>query len=177
MIHRASFLLLVLIAPSICFSQNTEERTHSLFLELGGPASLESLNYDHQLWSKDIWSAGGRVGLGFNRFQDYNNRFNPDFALPFGLYGALSLLSQDPTKPRTSALLCELGAGFVFTTTIQADTDLETIRENKLNTYLYGGLRYNMAKGLFVRAAYTPLFSPNTGWNSWGAISIGYSFK
>ena len=137
-----------------------------VFLEAGGFAGIGSVNYEKTLVTKGTFGLGPRFGLGFNRFIDYQNKFNPDFAIPI----ALSMHAGNNWKG-------EFGLGITYSNVVHAGADLEPERQSAMHLVGNIGGRYqNMSGGLMVRIGYSPIFERFNQLRHWGYIGIGYVF-
>jgi hypothetical protein len=168
-----SLLILALVFISTSsFSQNDEPRKSELFVEIGGPSVLGSVNYGHMISSNGRNMFCGRVGFGVMRLNDFNNSFNPDFSVPFGVNYGFNLLPK-----HRNTFTINGGAGFVYTSIIKAGKLFKPVRHDQLNFYFEGGFRYAFTNGLFFRLMYTPVIAPEPTISHLGGLSIGYAFK
>lgn len=150
-----------------CIAQSESKPSdETAFLEVGGFAGLGSINYEKMLVTKGICSLGPRFGLGFNRFMDYRDKFNPDFAIPL----ALSMHAGKNWKG-------EFGIGITYSNVVHAGTDLEPERQSAMHLNGNIGARYqNMNGGLMIRIGYSPLIERFNYFRHWAYLGIGIAF-
>lgn len=137
-----------------------------VFVEAGGFAGLGSINYEKTLVTRGILGLGPRFGIGFNRFIDYQDKFNPDFAIPI----ALSMHAGKNWKG-------EFGAGVTYSNVVHVGPDLEPERQSAMHLVgSLGGRYHNIEGGLMVRIGYSPIFERFSQLRHWGYIGIGFVF-
>lgn len=135
------------------------------YLEGLGPGGLGSVNYERIVYKKDLFQTSVRLGLGFNRFNDFRDKFNPDFSVPIGVGIAFG------TRFKGEAFV-----GTTYTNNVVATPTLEPERTTALHAYFGIGARYQSYKGLFARIGYSPLLEKFTYFRHWGYLSIGWVF-
>ena len=118
------------------------------YLEAGGFGGFGSLNYEHLVFTANNFQIGTRLGLGFNRFKDFRNKFNPDLAFPIGVCFAYG------TKIKG-----EIGLGTTYTNIVHAGADLNVERSSEIHGNLLIGVRFQKRdKGALFRIGYSPIF-------------------
>ena len=155
-------LLLVFLCISTWFVVGQEQKSHSLFFEVGGSGGLGSINYEGDLFpqlSTDFHRNTWRAGFSIAPI-DKNNGTALVFPVMIN-----SLIGR-------KAHLLELGVGQGFTVTTRGSFF-------SLTTATIGYRYQPIEKPWFFRATYTPLISYLVDFQiqQWGGLSIGYTFK
>lgn len=171
LLFHISFTTLFLLSfPS--YGQNDSIWQTTVYLEAGGPGGLGSVNLEHFSFANENYNIGARFGIGTSGFKDIENELNPDFFVPLGIFANLKLIRNRP-----SSLFLDAGIGLVYASTVHVNEDYEAEREKKLNSYFQIGSSYVFSNNILLRVSYTPIISRGVGFNHWGALSIGYTFK
>ena len=137
-----------------------------IYLEAGGYGGIGSLNYERVSYTKDMFQLGPRIGIGFNRFMDYRPKFNPDFAVPFGICLAFGKNWKG-----------EFGLGTTFSSVVHVGDQLEPERQTLVHGNANIGVRYQKAQGGFLfRIGYSPIFEKFSYFRHWPYLALGLSF-
>ncbi|OFZ63405.1 MAG: hypothetical protein A3D92_08940 [Bacteroidetes bacterium RIFCSPHIGHO2_02_FULL_44_7] len=160
-------LICLLTWTPCCLAQEVAESGNDLiYVEAGGYGGLGSINYERISYRKQLFQLGPRIGVGFNRFMDYRNKFNPDVSIPFGVnfcYG---------TKWKA-----EIGLGTTFSSVVHVGPDLEPERISQVHGNASIGFRYQKTEGgLLIRAGYSPIFEKFSYLRHWPYLAIGIVF-
>tara|TARA_B110000285_G_scaffold11139_1_gene11094 strand:- start:1086 stop:1610 length:525 start_codon:yes stop_codon:yes gene_type:complete len=148
------------------------KRYQAVYIEIGGPSTIASLNYEMGLLQKKRLKLNVRIGLGFTRFKDFSIAFNPDITVPIGLSTMLLLLDRNK-----GILHIELMGGNTISSYVKADNNYQPHREFDNHGYISAGPSWTFNKGLYTRLAYCLLLEKYKTPLHWGGISIGYKFK
>ncbi|HIP32566.1 MAG TPA: hypothetical protein EYG86_07390 [Crocinitomicaceae bacterium] len=126
MIKAFVFLMLISICGLKLRSQIDNKQKNQVYLELGGPAIIASVNYERVLiqWSK--LSIAARIGIGSNRITDFNQTLNPDVSIPLEVLTSVNLNS-------TGTFKLKFGLGNTFNSTVILSSELKTKRLNSQN--------------------------------------------
>jgi hypothetical protein len=146
-------------------------KINDVFIELGGITGVYSINYQRKLIELGKFNIKARTGFNVLIFND----LGLDYA--FFLGGSLSY--QATTKSSLS-----LGAGQVYYSYMVFDFfEVEGMKRNtEYYTYFDLSYRFSFNNKWFMSASYTPVilyYEPNelgAVFESWGGLSIGYSF-
>jgi hypothetical protein len=163
--------LLLFVAPCASYCQSDTLRHSVIYLEAGGPGGIGSVNIEHHSFEREKFNIGARFGIGTTGFRNFEDEFQPDFFVPFGIYSNFRLM-----KSKRNGLFLNIGAGLIYASTVHIDENFEAAREVKLNSYFQAGVSYLLAQKLLLRLSYTPIISNGYGLNHWYALSIGYTF-
>lgn len=161
--------------------------SNSVYIELGGPVLLVSLNYERVFPLGKCFYLSGRTGIG-----DFPSFYNT-LSVPFMMNGMCQL---------SNSFLLELGIGVNLTYTLWPDSQGgggmfdsgPTVKGSFFDPLLtcLVGIRVQSKKGFLFRLGFTPLieltkntekgtlyrqFGLNTSFVPWAGISFGYSFK
>ena len=148
-------------------AQEAENANRLIYVELGGPAVLWSVNAEFRL------KPGERLGLGFRLgggFLGGKNDEQTCLIIPLGvnyLFG----------KPNSAHTL-QTGAGVTFTTT-EKRSSYSDILEYEGNVMGFLTVMYRMMpvkSGLSFHIGFTPLIDNSGKFFPWGAIGVGYAF-
>lgn len=161
----------ILLCSFGSFSQDSTWQ-NTLYVEAGGPGSLGSINLEHFSFANENYNIGARFGIGTSGFRDFQDEFNPDFFVPFGIFANLKLIRNRP-----NSLYLDAGVGLIFASTMYLNDEFAAVRRKKLNTYFQLGTSYIFSNHILIRLSYTPIISNGIGFNHWGALSIGYTLK
>lgn len=167
--HIFFLALLLWSLPSI--SQKDSSWQSSVYIEAGGAGGIASFNLEHYSFEKENMSIGARFGLGTSRLRNFQDEFQPDFYVPFGIFTEIKVI-----KKRTNPLFVYLGAGLIYASTVQVNDEFEPQRVIKLNSYFQAGATYVISNRLLLRLSYSPIISRGYGFNHWAALSIGHTF-
>lgn len=160
------FCLLVFQSEIASAQESPKVGQNMVYLEAFGYGGLASLNYERVAYTKGIFQLGPRVGLGINRFMDYRPKFNPDFAIPFGVCFAVGKNWK-----------AEFGLGTTFSSVVQVGDDLEPLRQTLVHGNANVGVRYQKPDGGFIlRAGYAPIFEKFSHLRHWPYLALGLSF-
>lgn len=144
---------------------------HFIYAEIGGPATIASMNYEYIFLTKGKFSWSGRIGIGSSGFKDFERNFNPDIYLPIGLNAHYLFYTGEK-----SSLSAEVGFGNTFSSVVYADYQNNVQRELANHGYLSTGIGWYFHRGFFTRLYYTPILENYNSFRHWGSLSIGYSF-
>ena len=147
-------------------------RYQALYLEIGGPSTITSLNYEMGLFQYNRLKLNARIGVGFTRLNDFYLNFNPDLTFPVGLNS--TFLLSDKKK---GTLSFELMGGNTFSTFIRANHNYQPEREFDSHGYISIGPSWIFTKGVYTRLTYCLLLENYKTPFHWGGLSIGYIFK
>ncbi len=166
------FIFIVVLISSlnnqaISQSDSTNTARNAVYLEAGGLATYGSINYERLLPLKNKWNLALRIGFGSYRLKDFNDQFNPDLIIPIAIYGLYGKQHK-----------VEFGFGQAITNIVRANpSNFQVERESKLSANFTIGYRYqNVAGGLFIRIAYSPIIEFYKNYRHWGGVSVGYGF-
>ncbi len=163
------FLLFTQLVLFSEFSHGQEEEVVSdniVYIEALGAGGLGSLNYERITFRKSGFQIGIRLGVAVNKFKDFKNKFNPDFAFPITANFAYG-----------SAFKGEINIGTTYTNTVSADNTLQIQRSTAMHGIVAAGFRYQPKhSGLFFRTGYSPILEKFTRLRHWGYLSIGIVF-
>lgn len=169
---RFHILFLPLFLSSFAaFCQIDTVRHSVIYMEAGGPGGIGSVNIEHHSFEKEKFNIGARFGIGSTGFRNFEDKFQPDFFVPFGIYTTIKLASA-----RRNELFLNVGAGLIYASTVHIDDNFEAAREVKLNSYFQLGFSYILSQKFLVRLSYTPIISQGYGLKHWYALSIGFTF-
>ncbi len=159
--------ILFLFIGSVCHGQSESEPANNLlYLEAGGFGGIGSLNYERISYSRGLFNIGPRFGFGFNRFKDFQENFNPDIAIPFGVHFTYGKRWKG-----------EVGVGTTYTSVVHANSFLEPERASEVHGNLCVGVRYqNQTGGFLFRAGYSPIFERFSMVRHWPYLAVGFSF-
>lgn len=143
-----------------------EQANDLIYLEAGGFGGLGSINYERVSFHKQLFQLGPRIGIGFNRFVDYQKKFNPDISIPFGVNFSFGTNWK-----------AEIGLGTTFSSVVQVGADLEPERISQVHGNASIGFRYQKSSGgLLVRGGYSPIFEKFSYLRHWPYLAIGIVF-
>ena len=168
-------IISVLFFTTQSFSQQdsiNKLRSHYFYLEIGGPSTIASLNYEIAILQFNRIDINARIGLGATRIKDFNLKTNPDYTVPIGLNGTLKLL-----KKNNRILKAELMAGNTISSHIRVDSEYKALREFNNHGFISFGPSYTFAKGLYARINYHLILDNYETLFHWGGLSLGYTFK
>ena len=166
-------LSLLCVLPLNAQKDSTHQKRHQfVYLEIGGPSTIASINYEMGILQKNRLKLNARIGVGFTRFKDFSLSFNPDITVPIGINALFLLL-----KKNKGALHFELMGGNTISTYVKANNDYQPHREFGNHGYVSFGPSWMFAKGLYTRLTYCLLIENYRTPFQWGGISIGYKFK
>lgn len=165
------FFLALLLSSLPSFSQRDSTWHSSVYIEAGGAGGVASFNIEHYSFEKENINIGARFGLGTSRLRNFQDKFQPDFYVPFGLFTEIKAI-----KKRQNSLFVYLSAGLIYASTVQVNDEFEPQRVIKLNSYFQAGATYLISNRLLLRLSYSPIISRGYSFNHWGAISIGHTF-
>ena len=152
---------------------STHQKRHQfVYLEIGGPSTIASINYEMGILQKNRLKLNARIGVGFTRFKDFSLSFNPDITVPIGLNALFLLLNKNK-----GALHIELMGGNTISTYVKANNDYQPHREFGNHGYISAGPSWTFNKGVYTRLTYCLLIENYRTPFQWGGISIGYKFK
>ena len=153
------------------FAQSDSTWHSSFYIEAGGAGGITSLNIEHYSFEKESINIGARFGLGTSRLRNFQDEFQPDYYVPFGLFTEIKVI-----KKRPNPLLIYFGAGLIYASTVQVNDEFEPQRVIKLNSYFQAGATYIISNRLLLRLSYSPIISRGYSFNHWAALSIGHTF-
>lgn len=167
-------LLFTLQCYTHCFSQQKYSFHASQFqIELLGPGSLFSFNFDSRILKKEN-GLGFRIGLGGSPLGTLGESCNSEAQMSFPI-GLNYLFGRE-------SHYVEIGGGIV--PTIIGGTKLYCIDmkksffsdETETYKYILAGYRYqpHKKKGATYRAFISPLFQNGFNVEWWGGVSIGF---
>ncbi|NRA11935.1 MAG: hypothetical protein HRT57_08270 [Crocinitomicaceae bacterium] len=170
LLTKILFLPIILwSAPS--FAQSDSTWHSSVYIEAGGAGGIGSFNIEHYSFEKEYINIGARFGLGTSRLRNFEDDFQPDYFVPFGIFTEFKVI-----KKRRNPLLIYTGVGLIYASTVQVNEEYKAERIVKLNSYFQVGATYIISKKLLLRLSYSPIISRGYGLNHWGALSIGHTF-
>ena len=173
---RAFLTILILVSCSASlFSQKDSiknPRYQSVYLEIGGPSTIASLNYEIAIVQINRININGRIGLGATKFKDFNLKLNPDYTVPVGLNGTFEIL-----KKNKGIMKAELMFGNTISSIIRLDSEYKSIREFDNHGFLSIGPSWAFAKGIYTRLNYYLILDNYKTPFHWGGLSLGYTFK
>lgn len=146
----------------------SKKASNAIYIEIGGPAVIYSLNYDRIIHECSAWSVGSRVGIGLVSSSFDNTRL---VAEVYGLKKSNNHANR----------FLELGLGFMYRSP-RVLTETPTIKDNPaLGLSPRIGLRWQKPTGGWVtRVGFTPVISKQSGeaikFAPWAGLSIGRSF-
>ena len=71
------------LLPIVAQSESQDNIGRNLFyFEALGAGGLGSINYERVVMKNNLFQTSVRLGLCFNRFKDFRDKFNPDIAIP-----------------------------------------------------------------------------------------------
>jgi hypothetical protein len=177
-------ILLLLLLPNLSFAQTAEgatfhdsiddgstrinfiiapqrqpEQRHNLYLELGGPGGLGSINYEWRFLKRGKFRMMLRPGFGASPLAGDSG--GAAFLFPVMIHSTIGKVHN-----------LDLGVGQTFA--------LTTNQDFYLYTPISVGYRLEPTKSrLFYRIAYTPIMSTYSGFEvtHWGGITIGFKLK
>jgi hypothetical protein len=169
--RMAKYLIIFLVfyAAMISCAQETTSLhlKNSVFVQIGGPGGLGSLNYERKIISREISGIFIRAGICTYHINDYENKVNPDVIAPILLNGYFGKKHK-----------FEIGIGQTFSSTVRYNLiTREKSRTTELSTVLQAGYRYQpLLSHFFIGIYYTPIFENNESLRHWGGFSVGYNF-
>jgi len=160
--------LLITINVQLNAQSSKVKYKHIIYVEGLGIGGYVSINYEGVFFeeqSKEI-SLSGRIGVGVNNFIDYQNKFNPDFLLPIGVYAFYGKNHH-----------VEIGVSHILSLIVQASPQFEPYHTVNSHMSFSIGYRYqNSPKGFFAGLRYSPILEFYKHFRHWGSAYVGYCF-
>ena len=166
--NRLIFIFLCALAsigtmPNL-YAQPTKPKVNAIFLDLGGPGGLASINYEQKLFELLHIQVYAQVGLSTYKIIDFTRKFNPDIIVPMGLM----FTSQDKKFQPIISI------GSTYSNSVHA-TPYGKTRDAHLHMWSKIGYRYNFNDSpIYLQASYVSIREQEVGHRNWGGISIGY---
>lgn len=173
MIYKLVILVFILISatPESMAQEENKLTKHFIYTEIGGPATVASINYEFAFFNKDNFNINGRVGIGSAHLKDFERKLNPDFYIPIGINGRYAFHHNEK-----SYYSFELGIGNTFSSVVHANSLYVVERKNNIHGYIATSLGWYFNSGIFTCISYTPTIENYKTLRHWGSLSIGYSF-
>ena len=165
---------LSLLFSGVVFSQNDSihaKRHQLVYLEIGGPSTIASINYEIGILQYNRLQLNARLGLGSTRFKDFQLKFNPDLTIPLGINAMLLLADRNK-----GTLNMEFMGGNTFSTYVKANSNFHPHRESSNHGYLTIGPNWTFNTGFYTRLSYCLVFEYYHRAIHWGGLSLGYQF-
>jgi len=168
-------ILIVLFYSIQLFSQKDsikKPRYQCAYLEVGGPSTIASLNYEIGLIQFEHLNINARIGFGATRFQDFNLKVNPDYTIPIGLNGTFPLFNK-----KKGILKVELMVGNTISSYVRVNSEYNPQREFDNHGFTSIGPSWTFGKGIYTRLNYCLILDKYKTPFHWGGLSLGYKFK
>lgn len=156
--------LLGIGATPTLHAQPLKPQVNAIFLDLGGPGGLASINYEQKLFVVLQIQVYANVGLSTYKIIDYTRKLNPDIIIPLGI------MFTSPDKKFQPIV----SFGTTYANSVHA-TPYGKARDAHLHMWSKLGYRYNFNHSpIYLQASYVSLREQEVGHRNWGGISIGY---
>lgn len=166
-----TFLKLILIICSLNaailrasdLTITTQKLTHFVNLELGGKASIISLNYQNAVALYNKWYLHSSVGVGTLRLFSLDTKFNPDLIFPFEV--------EIRRKGNRWAPAMGLGTSIAGVSQLQEGS---IVKNWNVNPFFKIGITYQSKSKLSYSLAYYLLQLQAKHPKNWAGISFNY---
>lgn len=154
----------------VLFGQNESnpEEKQLFYLEIGGPSTIASINYELEFLNKKHFSLFGRFGIGTTRLKDFQLKLNPDFTVPFGINFKWTPIESN------SHFNIELMVGNTISSHVYADSKLSPKRTYTIHGFTGLGPSWTFSSGIFTRLTYNGIIENYSSYVHWGGLSLGY---
>ena len=152
----------------LCQTINKPEvKKNVVFIELGGPGGLGSINYEYLFRTMSKLKFSVCLGVSTYQLDDFRNDFNPDIIIPASIHAYYGNNHH-----------LEISLGQTFTSIVLAGTsDYNPERKSSLSAHATIGYRYKKKdKAMVYKIAYSPIIENNTTFRHWFLFALGFAF-
>ncbi len=157
-----SIILFLVIIQNVHSSENL----YSISVEALGVGGWGSLNIERDILKYKNINLSVRLGLSTYKIKDFENKWNPDVIVPFGLH-----LNYGKRH------IAEMGIG----STLSSIPKFDYKRKNKrrfyhLNYFASLAYKFQLNALTFIKLTYYPLVLQPGYFKHWAGLSVGYRF-